>query len=151
VIPNFSLAGSVLSRSYGLATFVHERLELSLVDQSPEHSETEWLCVDVVGHKIINVYKPPGLRFTPMAIPTFPSHTPVCMLVTSTANMSTGVATKHLLTVRTWTPGQHQTILHCCITQRKHPASLTDGTSAPNQTWPSQVSTRTADRRTDVF
>jgi len=38
VIPNFSLAGSVLSRNHGLATFVHERLEWSLVDQSPEPS-----------------------------------------------------------------------------------------------------------------
>jgi len=28
VIPNFSLAGSVLSRNHSLATFVHERLEL---------------------------------------------------------------------------------------------------------------------------
>ena len=49
VIPNFSLAGSVQSRNHGLATFVHERLEWSLVDQSPEHSETEWFCVEVAG------------------------------------------------------------------------------------------------------
>jgi len=27
VIPNFSLAGSILSRNHSLATFVHERLE----------------------------------------------------------------------------------------------------------------------------
>jgi len=40
VIPNFSLAGSILSRSNGLATFVHEQLEWSLVNQSPEQSET---------------------------------------------------------------------------------------------------------------
>ena len=72
VIPNFSLAGSVLSRNHGLATFVYERLEWSLVDQSPEQSETEWLCVDVTGYKIINVYKLPRSRFTPTAIPTFP-------------------------------------------------------------------------------
>jgi len=65
VIPNFSLAGSVLSGNHGRATFVHERLEWSLVDQSPEQSETEWMCVDVAGYKIINVYKPPCSRFTP--------------------------------------------------------------------------------------
>jgi len=29
VIPNFSLAGSILSRNHGLATFVHKRLEWS--------------------------------------------------------------------------------------------------------------------------
>jgi len=49
VISNFALAGSILSRNHGLATFVHERLEWSLVDQSPERSATEWLCVDVPG------------------------------------------------------------------------------------------------------
>ena len=36
VIPNFSQAGSILSRNHGLTTFVHERLEWSLVDQSPK-------------------------------------------------------------------------------------------------------------------
>jgi len=34
VIPIFLLAGSVLSRNHGLATFVHERLKWSLLDQS---------------------------------------------------------------------------------------------------------------------
>jgi len=63
VIASFSLAGSVLSRKHGHGTFVHERLELSLVDQSPEQSETEWLCVDIAGYKIINVYKPPRSRW----------------------------------------------------------------------------------------
>jgi len=33
----------------------NERLEWSLVDQSPQQSETEWLCVHVTGYKIINV------------------------------------------------------------------------------------------------
>jgi len=47
-------------------------LEWSLVGQSPEQSETEWLCVDVAGYKIINVYKTPRSRFTPTAMPTFP-------------------------------------------------------------------------------
>jgi len=47
-------------------------LEWSLVDQSPKQSETEWLCVDVAGYKIINVYTPPRSRHTPTAIPTFP-------------------------------------------------------------------------------
>ena len=73
MIPNFSLVGSVLSsRNHGPATFVYEQLEWSLVNQSQEQSETEWLCVDVAGCKIINVYKPPCSRFAPTAIPTFP-------------------------------------------------------------------------------
>ena len=48
MIHNFALAGSVLSKNHGLATFVHERLEWPLVDQTPEKSGTEWSCVDVV-------------------------------------------------------------------------------------------------------
>jgi len=72
VIPNFSLAGSILSRNHGLATFVHERLKWSLVDQTAEQSETEWLCVDITGYKIFNVYRPPRSRLTPTTIPTFP-------------------------------------------------------------------------------
>jgi len=72
VIPNFSLSGSILSRNHGLATFVHERLEWSLVDRSPEQSETEWLSVDIAVYKIVNVYKPPRSRLTPTTIPTFP-------------------------------------------------------------------------------
>jgi len=72
VIPNFSLAESILSRNHDLATFVHERLEWSLVDRSPEQSETEWLSVDVAVYKIVNVYNPPRSRLTPTTIPTFP-------------------------------------------------------------------------------
>jgi len=72
VISNFWLAGSILSRNHGLATFVHERLGCSLANQSTEQSETAWLCADVAGYKIINLYKPPRSRFTPTAIPTFP-------------------------------------------------------------------------------
>ena len=79
------------------------------------------------------------------------SHTPVCMLVTSIANMSTGITTKDLLMVRAWTPGQQPTTLDCYITQTKTASSsLTDRTLAPIQTWPLQVSARTADCRTDM-
>jgi len=150
VIPNFSLAGSFLSRNYSLATFVHEQLEWSLVDQSPELSQTEWLCADVAGNKIINVYKPHARDSHQR--PSRGSHTPVCMLMTSTANMPTAVTTKPLLTVRAWTPGQHPTTLDCCMTQRKQPVSpLMDVTLAPTRTWPSRVSVKTADCRSDVF
>ena len=40
VIPKFSPGGSILSKNHGLVMFVHERLEWSLVDQSPDQSET---------------------------------------------------------------------------------------------------------------
>ena len=72
VIPNFMLAGTVLSRKHGLATFVHEKLKWTLVDHSCSGSTIEWLCVDIDGVKIINVYKPPPSQLTPSAIPVFP-------------------------------------------------------------------------------
>ena len=70
VISNFSLAGSVLSRKHGLATLVYERLNRTLADCSPE--ATEWLCVDVDGVNIVNVYKRPPVSLTPNAILVFP-------------------------------------------------------------------------------
>ena len=91
VLTNYQLAGFSLSRKHGLATFVHERLKWTLYDQSPTASETEWLCVDVDGYKIVNIYKPHqrGCKF-----PIFQcSLTLVCMRVISTAPMSTGVIT----------------------------------------------------------
>ena len=61
-MPGFALAGSSLSGKHGLDTFVHDRLKWILVDQFPTTSETEWLCVDVNGYRIVNVYKPPPTR-----------------------------------------------------------------------------------------
>ena len=72
VLPNYKLAGSSLSRKHGLATFVHERLRYTLLDQSPPTSEIEWLCVDVDGYKIVNVYKPPPTRLRSLDLPVFP-------------------------------------------------------------------------------
>ena len=91
MIPTFLPAGLILSRNHGLATFVHERLEWSLVDQSPEQSETEWLCVDVAGYKIINIYNLHARDS--LQRPSRRSHTPVCILATSTASMSPVVTT----------------------------------------------------------
>ena len=87
VIPIFSLAGSILRRKQGLATFIHERLELSLIYQSPEQLETEWLCVDVAGYKIINLH-PRNLHLRPSWHPwsTFSSNVqPTDLLMDYTA------------------------------------------------------------------
>ena len=72
VLPNCELARSSLSRKHGLATFVHERLRYMLLDQSPPTSEIEWLCMDVHGYKIVNVYKPPPTRLRCLDLPVFP-------------------------------------------------------------------------------
>ena len=72
VLPEYQLAGFSFRRRHGLATFVHELLKWTLFDQSPPTSETEWLCVDVDGCKIVNVYKPPPIRFQVSDLPVFP-------------------------------------------------------------------------------
>ena len=72
VLPNYQLAGSSLSRKYGLVTFVHERLRYTLLDQSPLTSKIEWLCVDVDGYKIVNIYKPPPTQLQTLDLPVFP-------------------------------------------------------------------------------
>ena len=61
-----------LSRKHGLATFVYKRLRYTLLDQSSPTSEIEWLCVDVDGYKIVNVYKPPPTRLRTLDLPVFP-------------------------------------------------------------------------------
>ena len=73
VLPNYKLAGSSLSRKHDLATFVHERLRYMLLDQSPPTSEIKWLCVDVDGYKIVNVYKPPPTRLRTLDLPVYPN------------------------------------------------------------------------------
>ena len=70
-IPGFALAGFSLNRKYGLATFVDDRLKLTLIDQSRTTPETEWLCVDVDGYRIVNVYKPPPTRLQASHLPMF--------------------------------------------------------------------------------
>ena len=87
-LPSFALAGFFLSRKHGLATFVQERQKFTLLKQSPLKSEIEWLCVDVDGHKIVNVYKPPPTRPQASDLPVFPH--PVFMLVILTARKLTG-------------------------------------------------------------
>ena len=72
VLSNYQLAGSSLSRKHGLATFVHKRPRYTLLHQSPQTSEIEWLCVNVDGYKIVNVYKPPPTRLRSLDLPMFP-------------------------------------------------------------------------------
>ena len=88
VLSNYQLAGS-LRRKHGLATFFHEQLRYTLLDQSPLTSEIEWLCVEVDGYKIVNVYKPLPMQLQTLDLPVFPQ--PVSMLVILTVVMLTGV------------------------------------------------------------
>ena len=71
LLSNYQLAGSSLSKKHGLATFLHKRLRYTLLDQSPPTSEIEWLCVDVDGYKIVNVYKLSPTQLQSLDLPVF--------------------------------------------------------------------------------
>ena len=68
----FAQAGFFFSRKHGLATFVHEQLKYTLSRRSLLESETEWLCVDSDGYKIVNVYKPSPIRRQASDLAVFP-------------------------------------------------------------------------------
>ena len=132
VLPNYQLAGSSLSWKRGLATFVHERLRYTLFDQSPSTSEIEWLCVNVDGYKIVNVYKPPPTRLRTLDLPVFPH--PVFTLAILTVVMLTGVTTRTILTVSAWLVGQVLIVLPSYIMPRTLPVFIpAAGTLAPIQ------------------
>ena len=129
VLPNYQLAGSFLSREHGLATFVHERLRYTLLDPSPPTSEIEWLCVDVDGYKIVNVYKPLPTRLQSLDLQCF--LTAVFTLATLTVVMLIGVTT---ITVRVsaWLAEQVLIVLLSYIMPRTLPVFIpAAGTLAP--------------------
>ena len=132
VLPNYQLAGSSLSRKHGLATFVHERLRHTLLDQSPLTSEIEWLCVDVDGYKIVNVYKPPPTRLRTLDLQCI--LTPVFTLAILTVVMLTVVTMTTVRKVSAWLVGQVLIVLPCYIMPRTLPVfTRAAGTLAPIQ------------------
>ena len=132
VLPNYQLAGSSLSRKHGLATFVHERLRYTLLDQSPPISEIEWLCVDVDDYKIVNVYKPPPMRLRTLDLPVFPH--PCLCAGDFTVVMLTGVTTTTVRTVSAWLTGQVLIVLPSYKMPRMLPVFIpVAGTLAPIQ------------------
>ena len=54
------------------ATFVHERLRYTLLDQSPLTLEIKWFCVDIDGYKTVNIYKPLPTQLQSLDLPVFP-------------------------------------------------------------------------------
>ena len=130
VLPNYQLAGSSLSRKHGLATFVHERLRYTLLDQSSPTSEIEWLCVDVDGYKIVNIYKPRDCE-------TWISQcflTPVSTLAILIVVMLTEITMTTVRIVSAWLVGQVLIVLPSYIMPRTLPVFIPGaGTLAPIQ------------------
>ena len=150
VIPNYILAGHNPSRKHGLATFVHERLTWKLVNQSPQDSEIEWLCIEVEDHYIVNVYKPPPSQLQPSS--SLCSPTPAFMLATLTVSIPIG-GTTNLPTMETaWLTGRLTTPLPFYTIQRSQLVSSLDvGTQAPTRTLLLQLPYRALSRLTDVY
>ena len=109
VLPNYQLAGSSLSRKHSLATFVHERLRYTLLEQSTLTSEIEWLCVDVDGYKIVNVYKPPPTPLQTLNLPVF-AH-PCLYAGDFNCRHADGVTMTTVRTVRAWLAWQELIVL----------------------------------------
>ena len=130
VLPNYQLAGSSLSRKHGLATFVHERLRYTLLDQSPPISEIEWLCMDVDGYKIVNVYKPPPTRLRTLDLPMFPH--PCFYAGDFNCGHADWGTTTTVRTVSAWLDGQVLIVLPSYIMPRTLPVFIpAAGTLAP--------------------
>ena len=133
VLPNYQLAGSSLSRKHGLATFVHERLRYTLLDQSPPTSEIEWLCVDIDGYKIVNVYKPPPTRLRTLDLLVFP-HPCLYAGDFNCRPADWGYDVNGFRTVSAWLAGQVLIVLPSYIIPRTLPVFIpAAGTLAPIQ------------------
>ena len=132
VLPNYQPAGSSFSRKHGLATFVHERLRYTLLNQSPLTSEIEWLCVDIDGYKIVNVYKPPPTLLRTLDLPVFPH--PCLYAGDFNCRHADGVTTTTVRTVSAWLAGQVLIVLPFYIMPRTLPVFIpAAGTLAPIQ------------------
>ena len=132
VLSNYQLAGSSLSRKHGLATFVYERLRYTLLDQSPLTSEIEWLCVDVDGYKIVNVYKPPPTRLQSLDLLMFPH--PCLYADDFNCRHADWVTMTTVRTVSTWLAVQELIVLPSYIMPRMLPVfTPAAGTLVPIQ------------------
>ena len=131
VLPNYQLAGS-LSRKHGLATFVHEQLRYMLLDQSPPTSKIEWLCVDIDGYEIVNVYKPPLKQLRSLDLPVF---THLCLYAGDfSCHHADWGSDDNSWTMSAWLTGQVLIVLPFYIMPRMLPVfAPAAGTLAPIQ------------------
>ena len=126
--PGFALAGSSLSRKHGLATFVHDRIKWTLVDQLPTTSENEWLCVDVDGYRIVKSTNVHLRDCKPLISQCF--LTPFSVLAILIVGLSTGVIEPAVPMKSSLLLGQ---VLSLSTTQRTWPPFILAAlTLAPN-------------------
>jgi len=128
MIPNFTLAGSTLSKKHGLATFIHNKLSWTFVDQSPDESAIEWLCIDVDGSDIRSLTSTNLLLPDLHQQPSQCSLTSTSILVILIANIQTGDATLSMQMENAWLTGRRKTISFFYTTTRIPLTSTLDAT-----------------------
>ena len=72
-LPGFLLAGYILSKHHGMATFVRTGITWSAIKRSPPYSNIEWLVTEVQETTIVNVDKPPQSELYPTSLPSVPA------------------------------------------------------------------------------
>ena len=92
-LPGFLLAGSIHSKTHGMATLVREELSWTATSQSPPGCNMEWLVSKIEETSVVNVYKPPPTALTVSSLPPVPAPAIYAGLCTSTANIQIGVTT----------------------------------------------------------
>ena len=105
VLTSYQLAGSSSNRKRSLATFVHERLWYTLLEQSPPTPEIKLLFVDVDGYKIVYVYNTLSTRLRSLNLPVF-SHSWLYAKVSIFATFI-GVTMITVLMVSAWLLGKY--------------------------------------------
>ena len=131
VLPNYQLAGSSLSRKHGLATFVHERLRYTLLDQSPSTSSGCVWTLMAIKYSTSTNHRQPRLRT--LDLPVFPH--PCLYAGDFNCRHADWVMMTTVRTVSAWLTGQVLIVLPSYIMPRTLPVFIpAAGTLAPIQT-----------------
>ena len=99
-LPDITLAGHTNSKYHGLATFVKNYIKWELTGKSPEDAAVEWLTIMIHDTTIVNIYKPPPIRFEQSSLSVLQPQPST--LETSTAATWTGDTRAAIKTANSW-------------------------------------------------
>ena len=136
-LPGFLLAGSILSKQHGMATFVRIGLTWSAVKRSQPDSKHRMACHRGPRNNyrcMLNVYKPPPSELYTTSLPSLPAPA-ICAGDFSCQHTDWGYihTTKDGETLSDWASSAEVVLLK----DQKEPraSSLRDGTHTPTRTW----------------
>ena len=135
-LPGFLLAGSIHSKTHGMATLVREGLSWTATSQSSPGCNMEWLVTKIQETSVVNVYKPPPTALTLSSLPPVPAPA----IYAGDFNCQH----KDWRYNRTSQDGEALSEWASPLTQKSLQTSfLHAGTRTPTQTWPSPYSAET--------